>query len=165
MHAMIKVLFVCLGNICRSPLAEAIFNNIVRERGLEEKLSADSAGTSNYHVNEQPDERTFEVAEKNGLILNHLGRQIHKSDFEKFDYILAMDSANYAEIMAFRKRHSSALSEKPKIIKLRKFEDANADLNVPDPYFGGRKGFDQVYDIMYLSINNFLDFVVEKHRL
>jgi protein-tyrosine phosphatase len=158
---MIKVLFVCLGNICRSPLAEAIFNHLVNEKGLEDHFLADSAGTSNYHIGEPPDERTFEVAERNRLTIDHLGRQIKKSDFEQFDYVLAMDSANYADIMSFRKREGLENYNKPLIIKMRKFEDKNADLDVPDPYFGGRKGFDQVHDILYLSINNFIDYVVE----
>ncbi len=162
---MIKVLFVCLGNICRSPLAEVVFNKIVKERGYENQLSSDSAGTSNYHIDECPDARTYEVAEKNGLQLDHLGRQIRKSDFQEFDYILAMDNANYADIMAFRKKHFTEPREMPEIYKMRKFEGLQEIADVPDPYFGGSKGFDQVYDILYNSINGFLDFLEEKHDL
>lgn len=160
---MVKVLFVCLGNICRSPLAEATFNNLVKQRGLQGNLWSDSAGTSTYHLGEQPDERTFEVAEKNGLTLNHLGRQINANDFKEFDYILAMDESNYRDILQFAKNKGIQL-RKDQVLKLRRFENSNADLDVPDPYFGGMKGFDQVYGILNRSISGFLDYI-EEHTL
>lgn len=160
---MVKVLFVCLGNICRSPLAEATFNNLVKQRGLQGNLWSDSAGTSTYHLGEQPDERTFEVAEKNGLALNHLGRQIKANDFKEFDYILAMDESNYRDILQFAKNKGIQL-RKDQVLKLRRFENSNADLDVPDPYFGGMKGFDQVYGILNRSISGFLDYI-EEHTL
>lgn len=161
---MIKVLFVCLGNICRSPLAEAVFKKLVRERGLENHVMADSAGTSTYHLGEQPDERTFAVAEKNGLSLDHLGRQISQSDFREFDYILAMDNSNYRDILNFAKTHHVDL-RKDQVWKIRQFENEAADLDVPDPYFGGMRGFDQVHEILYRSINRFLDFMETRHGL
>jgi len=160
---MIKVLFVCLGNICRSPLAEAVFNHLAKQRGLQDRLSCDSAGTSTYHIGEPPDERTFEVAEKNGLTLNHLGRQIRADDFQEFDYILAMDESNYRDILQFAKNRGVKLRD-GRVVKLRKFENSGANLDVPDPYYGGMRGFDQVYDILNRSITGFLDYL-EEHDL
>lgn len=91
---MIKVLFVCLGNICRSPLAEAIFNQKIKNMGLEKKFLCDSAGTSDFHIGELPDERTINCAFRYGLPISHRGRQINRTDFRDFDYIVAMDDNN-----------------------------------------------------------------------
>ena len=160
---MVKILFVCLGNICRSPLAEAIFNKKVKELNLEDQLKADSAGTSNYHIDELPDERTYEIAETHGLNLDHRGRQIDISDFDHFDYILAMDKNNLEDILSFQK-HSDA-GNRPEIYLMRKFEDRDTDLDVPDPYFGGQQGFENVYRILDRTINNFIAFMIDKHQM
>ena len=160
---MVNILFVCLGNICRSPLAEAIFNQKVEERNLQDQLMADSAGTSNYHIDELPDERTYEIAQEHNLTLDHRGRQIDFSDFEKFDYILAMDRNNLEDILAFR--NHAEVKNQPEIFLMRKFEDNGADLDVPDPYFGGQQGFENVYRILDRTVDNFIDYLVEKHQL
>ncbi|MGK7396206.1 MAG: low molecular weight protein-tyrosine-phosphatase [Candidatus Cyclobacteriaceae bacterium M3_2C_046] len=161
---MIKVLFVCLGNICRSPLAEAIFIKQIKERGWEKKFRVDSAGTSNYHIGDEPDQRTFEVAEKNGLTLDHLGRQIKIEDFRDYDYILAMDQSNYDDIMSYKAYVAKGI-QLPEIHLMRKFENDGSQKDVPDPYFGGSRGFQEVYDILERTIANFLDYLQEKHPL
>ena len=154
---------MCLGNICRSPLAEAVFNRKIVEKGLDDKLVADSAGTSNYHIGADPDRRTFDVARKYGLALDHKGRQLNKQDFVEFDYILAMDAANYQDILYLygdRGKESG-----PEIIKMRKFENDGTEKDVPDPYYGGESGFDNVYQILDRTIDNFIDYLIDKHQL
>ncbi len=101
---MIKVLFVCLGNICRSPLAEGIFNAKVKSMGLEKHLQSDSAGTSDYHIGELPDERTLRCAKEKGIPIQHRGRQVHRTDFRDFTYIVAMDEHNLKNLNQLKKK-------------------------------------------------------------
>lgn len=155
----IKVLFVCLGNICRSPLAEAVFKHKVRERGLESWIEADSCGTSNYHIGDTPDPRTLANAEKNGITINHLGRQLCAADFDEFDYILAMDKSNYQNIL----RLPDGARNKGKVQLMRDY-DPTAKGEVPDPYYGGEKGFQEVFDILDRSIDKFIDHLVASHK-
>lgn len=157
---MIKVLFVCLGNICRSPLAEAIFKKMLQEQGLEDKISCDSAGTSDYHIGELPDERTIANATKNGLTLNHRGRQINKSDFSRFDYILAMDKGNYRNIALAKEGLSNS---KAKIFMMRQFENSNEPAEVPDPYYGGAEGFQKVYEVLQNANRHFVEYLKKEH--
>ena len=147
-----KVLFVCLGNICRSPLAEAIFKHKLKERGLETQIEADSCGTSNYHIGDNPDPRTIANAKKNGVTIDHCGRQLSVDDLEDFDYILAMDSNNFSNIHRILKDEK----HKPKIQMMRDY-DPQGKGDVPDPYYGGEKGFQEVFDILDRSMNEFLD--------
>lgn len=155
---MIKILFLCLGNICRSPLAEALFRQKLEENGLQNQILADSAGTGNYHIGEQPDPRALEVAEKNSLNMEHRARQLSKTDFKEFDYIIAMDQQNLMDA------ESRKLGDtKAKLYLMRKFEGNNLD--VPDPYFGGREGFDNVYSILDKSTQGLLDFLKEEHKV
>ncbi len=154
--AKIKVLFVCLGNICRSPLAEAIFKHKVKERGLEHQIEADSCGTSNYHIGDNPDPRTIANAKKNGVSINHCGRQLSVEDIESFDYILAMDSSNFSNIHRLLKDEK----HKPKIQMMRDY-DPQGKGDVPDPYYGGEKGFQEVFDILDRTMDRFLDKLAE----
>jgi protein-tyrosine phosphatase len=153
----IRVLFVCLGNICRSPLAEAIFKDQVRKKGLERFIEADSCGTSNYHIGDTADPRTIANATKNGIAIDHCGRQLSAADFENFDFILAMDESNLQNIR--RLPNSERYADK---IRLMRDFDPSGKGEVPDPYHGGEEGFQHVYDILYRTIANFIRQLEEK---
>ncbi|MBT1702767.1 low molecular weight protein-tyrosine-phosphatase [Chryseosolibacter indicus] len=148
----IHVLFVCLGNICRSPLAEAIFKNKIKQKGLEQHIFSDSCGTSNYHIGDSPDPRTIANATKNSIIIEHCGRQLCEADLEKFDLILAMDSSNFQNIL--RLPNSKNLQHK---VKMMRDFDPFGEGDVPDPYFGGETGFQEVFDILDRSMENLIN--------
>ena len=152
----INVLFVCLGNICRSPLAEAIFNHQVRQKGLDEHFIADSCGTSDYHIGQQPDPRTLANARKNNVPVNHLGRQLTPEDLVSFDYILAMDSKNLANIMAL----PGATDYADRICLMREFDPHGKGQDVPDPYFGKEDGFEEVFVMLNRTVDHFIRHVV-----
>jgi len=149
---MIKVLFVCLGNICRSPLAEGIFAKMIKEQGLQEQISCDSCGTAAYHIGSQPDSRTVANAKENGLILNHQARQFRGEDFQEFDHIMVMDRSNLGNVRIFEEYQED--TSKVELMRTYDLEEPNAD--VPDPYYGGDKGFQEVYDILYRSCDELL---------
>jgi protein-tyrosine phosphatase len=159
---MIKVLFVCLGNICRSPLAEAIFNKKIALAGLQKQFQSDSAGTSDYHIGELPDDRTLSCAKKYELPIHHRGRQIHRTDFRDFQYILAMDDSNYKIITQLMDRYGFPKKE---IFLIRDFVNHTKGLSVPDPYYGGEEAFEEIYQILDEAIENFLNKVIETHQL
>ncbi|MCH7399978.1 low molecular weight phosphotyrosine protein phosphatase [Belliella sp. DSM 107340] len=158
---MVKVLFVCLGNICRSPLAEAIFNQKVKDNGLSEFFHSDSCGTSDYHIGELPDERTLLCASNKGVAINHRGRQINRVDIREFDYLIAMDNSNKINIE--RLIVSQNLNHNH-IYLIREFQPNTDKLEVPDPYYGGMEGFENVYNILEDSINHFLEFLKVEHK-
>jgi protein-tyrosine phosphatase len=151
----IKVLFVCLGNICRSPLAEAIFKHKLKERGLGDKIEADSCGTANYHIGDTPDPRTIANAKKNGVSIDHCGRQLSVDDLEDFDYIFAMDSKNFNNIH----RILADEKHKPKIQMMRDY-DPEGKGDVPDPYYGDEKNFQEVFEILNRTMDVFLDHLI-----
>jgi protein-tyrosine phosphatase len=148
-----RILFVCLGNICRSPIAEGIFAHLVRERGLEARYLADSAGTGDWHCGQPPDPRAIAAAKKRGVILPSLCRQVGKSDFLEFDLILAMDRNNKKDLIALC---PAGLQGKIKL--MRDFDperDRGAD--VPDPYYGGPYEFDAVYEMLNRCCSDLLE--------
>lgn len=159
---MVKVLFVCLGNICRSPLAEAIFNQKVKEYHLEMTFRGDSCGTSDYHIGELPDERTLQCAADKGIKINHRGRQINRVDIREFDYLIAMDKSNKINIE--RLIDSSGLHHE-QVFLLREFQPDHENIEVPDPYYGGQEAFENVFKIIDDSITHFLGFLKEEYKV
>ena len=153
----ISVLFVCLGNICRSPAAEAIFINLLEKKGLTNGFIVDSAGTGSWHIGKKADRRMRIAAEKRDVIILSKARQISKKDFEKFNYILTMDNSNFNNINDLKNMNS--LSDFATIKKIQDFRSLFKYEEVPDPYFGGDEGFDNVLDILEDSVSGFLDSI------
>ena len=148
-----KVLFVCLGNICRSPMAEGLFINKVHSLGIQDEFTIDSAGTAGYHAGGLPDQRMRETAKRRGIELRSRARQILPSDLLEFDIILAMDDSNYDNILQLSNGNHHA-----EIIKMGKFFD-ESEPDVPDPYYGGQKGFEDVFDMLDKSCDNLLEYI------
>ena len=141
---MIRVLFVCMGNICRSPTAEGIFRAMVEGARLQEKIAIDSAGTHDYHTGEPPDPRACDAADMRGITIGHLrARKIKKRDFEAFDYILAMDRQNHALLA-----EACPPERMDRLHLFLNFAENVATADVPDPYYGGLDGFDCVLDLI-----------------
>jgi protein-tyrosine phosphatase len=153
-----KVLFVCLGNICRSPSAENIMNHLIQTRQLTGQIECDSAGTSSYHIGSPPDRRMAAAALEKGIALKGAARQFEVADFQEFDWILAMDDANYRDILQLdlegQFRH--------KVRKMCEFCRHHADTEVPDPYYGGEAGFRYVVDLLMDACEGFLDFWLQE---
>ena len=152
----VKILMVCLGNICRSPLAEGL----LASKLPKDKFYVDSAGTSNYNIGKQPDSRSIEVAKKNGLdITNQRGREFVPSDFNKFDYIFVMDGSNYDNVIELAKTDEQ--KEKVELILNYLFPDENVD--VPDPYYGLQNGFETVYEMLDETCDIIAKKLIAKH--
>jgi protein-tyrosine phosphatase len=144
---MIRVLFVCLGNICRSPTAEAVMAQFVAEAALEHAIELDSAGTGAWHVGSPPDERATVAAAARGIAMRGAARQVAVEDFERFDLLLAMDADNHRNLRELAPHAEGAA----KVRMLREFDPASATAvtpDVPDPYYGGEDGFDHVLDLV-----------------
>lgn len=154
----VKILFVCLGNICRSPLAEAIFKEKVKNAGLDKFITVDSCGTGNYHIGENPDPRSIAIAEKHHVPIQHKARQLSPKDGEQFTYIMVMDDKNHEDTMAV------VQSGNAKVFKMRHFDPKGLDEDVPDPYFGGDEGFQLVYDMLERSSVQFLNFLNKEYE-
>lgn len=144
MNYKMSVLFVCMGNICRSPTAEGVFRKHVEDADLAEKIFADSAGTHTYHSGEPADRRAQEAAELRGFSLANIrARRVVIDDYERFDYILAMDSDNLSALRAWAPE-----SHRDKVRLFLEFAESRSDTEVPDPYYGGTAGFERVLDLV-----------------
>lgn len=146
-----RILFVCLGNICRSPTAEGVMRHLLQERGLEGRIRVDSAGTGGWHVGSPPDERSAEAARRRGIALEGAARQVTQRDFDDHDLIVAMDRANLRDLRAAAPEHARP--------KLRLLLDG---ADVPDPYYGGERGFDDVLDLVTDGCERLLDEVARR---
>jgi protein-tyrosine phosphatase len=155
----VKVLFVCMGNICRSPMAHGVFRQLVRDEGLAEYIEIDSAGTHSYHLDEPPDRRAILTAARRGVEIDDLrARRAEPRDFHDFDYVLAMDQENYLSLSAICPRGMEA--------KLSLFMDFAPELRtreVPDPYYGGPGGFETVFDLVEAASRELLAHIRERH--
>ena len=148
---------MCLGNICRSPLAEAIFIDKIVRKNLKEHFEVDSCGTSNYHIGDIADHRTIATALKNGIKIDHTVRQFVTDDLDSFDYIVAMDRSNHQNIL----RLSETGNHEQKVILMRSFDPHAKGEEVPDPYYGIERNFQEVYEILDRSMDNFLLHIEE----
>lgn len=155
-----KLLFVCLGNICRSPSAENIMNHLIEQAGVSDRIICDSAGTSSYHIGSPPDRRMTAAASSRGITMNGRARQFQKADFEKFDLILAMDRENYQDILYL----DPTGKYRDKVRLMCDFCTRHNVKEVPDPYYGGSEGFDRVIDILLDSCEGLLQYIVSQEQ-
>jgi len=149
----ISVLFICLGNICRSPLAEGIFQHLVEERGLSGRFLVDSAGTGGWHIGERPDPRSVQVAADHGIRLAGSARRLEPDDLRAFDHVIVMDRQNLRDVRNLQEIHGG-----DGVIRLlREFDaEAGTETDVPDPYYGGPDGFERVYRMVLRSCEGLL---------
>ena len=147
-----RILFVCMGNICRSPTAEGVMRRLLEDEGLD--IEIDSAGTGGWHAGEPPDERATLAARRRGVTLEGAARQVRSEDFRRFDLLIALDRSNLRELLARAPDEEAA----EKVRLLREFDPAAAgDLDVPDPYYGGDRGFETVLDLVEASCRGLID--------
>jgi protein-tyrosine phosphatase len=146
----VRILFVCLGNICRSPTAEGVMRHLLRERGLEHEVEVASAGTGSWHVGSAPDPRSAEAALRRGIVLEGAARRVGPEDFAAYDLLVAMDRSNLRDLRALAPDDAARA-------KLRLLLDG---ADVPDPYYGGERGFDDVLDLVTEACERLLDEVV-----
>ena len=158
----VAVSFVCMGNICRSPTAEAVMRHLVREAGFEHAIALDSAGTGDWHVGEERDKRSRAVAHRRGMPIVGPARQFARSDFDRFDLVLALDEENARHL-----RHLASTDKaRAKIRLLREFEaNAGPGAEVPDPYYGGPEGFEHVFDICLAACRGLLEHLRKTYEL
>lgn len=161
-ESRISILFVCLGNICRSPLAESIFRKLVKDRGLSDHFLIDSAGTSGYHNGESPDRRTVNTARERGVEVSGRSRQLKSSDLQTYEYVIVMDAENYEGVSQLARASGVTPTH---LHMLREWDVESPGAGVPDPYFGGPNGFDNVHDIVERSCAALLDQLVAEAGL
>ena len=154
-----KILFVCLGNICRSPAAEGVFKHKIKERDLEQLFVVDSAGTGGWHVGNLADPRMRETALSRGIELTSKSRKIEESDLYEFDHILVMDNDNLEAVKSLIKDHKNPVNSKIKLI-LSYSKSSQLD-EVPDPYYGGQNGFDKVLDLLDDAMDGLIDSLMD----
>jgi low molecular weight protein-tyrosine phosphatase len=152
----VRLLFVCLGNICRSPTAEGVMRHLLRDAGLQDEVEVDSAGTGGWHVGSAPDHRATVTARRRGIALEGAARQVEPQDFEDFDLLVAMDGSNLRDLRAL----APDAQAREKVVALRSFDPLavqEGELDVPDPYYGGDDGFAEVVEIVDRSCRALLD--------
>lgn len=155
---MMKVLFVCLGNICRSPTAHGVLEKQIKNHNLATQIQVDSCGTGSWHIGHAPDQRTLDAASKRGYDLSHIrARRLCAEDFQTFDYILAMDTRNLADVIK-----NAPLNYPGKIQLLLDYSQEKSVLEVPDPYYGGEQGFDQVFHLVEEACASLLNHLTDK---
>jgi protein-tyrosine phosphatase len=156
---MVKVLFVCMGNICRSPTAHGVFRALVEKEGLSQAIEIDSAGTHAYHVGSAPDRRAQATAQERGVDISDLvARRVEPDDFDLFDFVVAMDQDNYMSL-------SEICPDRyvDKIYMFMDFADHMRTREVPDPYYGGPSGFDRVFDLVEAASEGLLNEIRQRH--
>lgn len=155
----VKVLFVCMGNICRSPMAEGAFSHLVQEHGFGDRIQVDSAGTTAYHAGESPDPRGQQEAARRGISIGHQrSRGVEAKDFKEFDYIIAMDHMNMMHL-----RGDCPEEHHAKLHLCTRFAPQLNVEEVPDPYYGGKDGFAEVFDLVQASAEGLLKHIRENH--
>jgi protein-tyrosine phosphatase len=158
----IRLAFVCLGNICRSPTAEAVMRHLVKQEGLQGQIELRSGGTGDWHVGKPADRRSREVGSRRGVPLEGVARQFGRADFADADYVLAMDASNRDDLL----RLAPDDANRAKVKLLRSFDpESPPGAEVPDPYYGGPQGFDQVFEICEAACRGLLDHLRRTHAL
>jgi protein-tyrosine phosphatase len=157
---VVRICFVCLGNICRSPTAEAVMRHLVAQEGMDDRVEVDSAGTGDWHVGAPPDGRACAVGEARGIPLSGHARQFTAKDFGRYEHVIAMDRSNRDDLLGMARTPA----ERSKVRLLRSFDaSAPPDADVPDPYYGGPRGFDEVFDICERACRGLLDHLRRAH--
>jgi len=158
---MVKVLFVCMGNICRSPTAEGVFRHVVKESKLSDRIHVDSAGTHAYHIGNPPDPRAQEASIKRDIDLSsQRARKVKKDDFTQFDYVIVMDHSNYSDLDAL-----CPAEQKNNLRLFLEFSNHFDEDEVPDPYYGGEQGFEHVLDLVEDASRGLLQNIQKKYDL
>lgn len=158
----VSVLFVCMGNICRSPTAQGVFEQLVNQRGWLQQIEIDSAGTHAYHIGSSPDERSQAAALERGIDLSQQrARQVRSADFEQFHYILAMDKQNFQALQAL----AANSEQRQRVYLMMDFAQRWQEREVPDPYYGGAQGFQRVLDMVEDASEGLLAHIIKRHTL
>ena len=163
---MVRVLFVCLGNICRSPLGESSFREVVRQKGLSDFFKVDSAGTAGYHIGKSPDRRSLEVLESQNLVTKHIGRKLSLADLDEFDHIAVMDEANFEHVHNMYHKAKRMPPPAEKLFLIRDFDpEVRGVQEVPDPYYESSEAFEEVYQILWRSNEALLLHLMDLHDI
>jgi protein-tyrosine phosphatase len=153
---MVKVIFICLGNICRSPMAQAIFEHQIKEAQFEDHFKAQSAGTAGYHIGAPPDPRTLSTLKSHGILFEHQAHRVNTTDIDTYDYLITMDHQNFVHLQNMNSVGSV-------LIKMRDFDPLEKNGDVPDPYYGQHDRFEGVFEILNRSIKGLILVLKEKH--
>lgn len=159
LNKKVRVLFVCMGNICRSPTAQAVFEHLIASKGLDHRIYADSAGTHAYHIGEKPDARSQKTAKKRQIDMSsQRARRVEQDDFDTFDYVLAMDEDNYLALESI-----ASPKQRERLHLFMNFAAYRNETEVPDPYYGGTHGFERVFDMVQDASEGLLDEILKKY--